>query len=523
MIKEIQNIFKLFFSLIIGAAVIIACEPEADELGSQFFQNGTAQGTESSYDVIIYNNYHHDTIQSDAGKIVEATLGAFDEPNFGMQKSSYVTQMRLTTYNPDFGTNAVVDSVVLQMKPLYHTVADSVKTTTYENYVYPDGNVDAKKVITTYPIKKYGKYKIGGVSPQFTVNVNLVNDFLDSYQTSVISNKQVALGALLGSKTFDGNLRAIKITKDSDNSELYSRDPGLRIELDKDFFQQNIINKKGSFELKDAASFIRFIKGLRISVAENDGYIFNFNPNEITAVMYYKFDKTNTDNTVTRSNSSYSFDFGSSNAHFSQIEYNRSAAFNTAISSINKVTGDPKIYLQGMGGPGAEIKVPETIIAQLKDLYNNQKIGLLSAKIRLYTDATSWNKTYNKPSTFVTLFKEITTDTSGIKTTKVSFLDDLSKFQYSGVYKMVNAVDLDKNPAYYDINVTQSIKNMIEKESSADKYITLDVGDFRTSNSTMLGKDYTTRAYTPNRIVLVGSDPSNTQYKAQLKVIYSKK
>lgn len=522
MIKKTKNIFKLFFTLFIGATVFVACESEADELGSQFFQNGTAQGTESSYDVVIYNNYHNDTIQSDADKIVEATLGAFDEPNFGMQKSSYVTQMRLTTYNPDFGANAVVDSVVLQMKPLYHTVADSVKTTTYENYVFPEGDVDAKKVIITYPVKKYGKHKIGGVTPQFTVNVHLVNDFLDSYQTDVYSNKQVALGALLGSRTFDGNLRAIKITKDSDNSELYNRDPGLRIELDKDFFQQNIINKKGSFELKDAASFIRFIKGLRISVAENDGYIFNFNPNEITAIMYYKFDKTNTDSSITRSNSSYTFDFGSSNAHFSQIEYNRSTAYNTAISSINKVTGDPKIYLQGMGGSGAEIKIPETIIAQLKDLYNNQKIGVLSAKIRLYTDATSWDKTYNKPNNFVTLFKEVTT-TNGVESVTTSFLDDLTKFQFSGVYKMVSTVDLDKNPAYYEINITQSIKNMIEKESTTDKYITLDVGDFRTGNSTMLGKDYTTRAYTPNRIVLVGSDPSNTQYKAQLKVIYSKK
>ena len=88
---------------------------------------------------------------------------------------------------------------------------------------------------------------------------------------------------------------------------------------------------------------------------------------------------------------------------------------------------------------------------------------------------------------------------------------------------MVNAVDLEKNPAYYEINITQSIKNMIEKESTTDKLITLDVGEFRSGTTGLLGKNYTTRAYTPNRIVLVGSAPSNTQYKAQLKVIYSKK
>ena len=41
-------------------------------------------------------------------------------------------------------TNAVVDSVVLQMKPLYQTATDSVVTKTYEDYIHPD-NIAAKK------------------------------------------------------------------------------------------------------------------------------------------------------------------------------------------------------------------------------------------------------------------------------------------------------------------------------------------------------------------------------------------
>ncbi len=38
---------------------------------------------------------------------------------------------------------------------------------------------------------------------------------------------------------------------------------GLRIPLDKDFFQSKIIDKKGSFELKDVASFIRYFRGFK--------------------------------------------------------------------------------------------------------------------------------------------------------------------------------------------------------------------------------------------------------------------
>ena len=34
-----------------------------------------------------------------------------------MQKVIVCYQVRLSSYDPDFGTNAIVDSVVLQMKP----------------------------------------------------------------------------------------------------------------------------------------------------------------------------------------------------------------------------------------------------------------------------------------------------------------------------------------------------------------------------------------------------------------------
>lgn len=519
MINNFKNIIKVFFALSIGAIAIVSCEPEADELGTQFFQD-TAAGTVKDYNVIAYNLFHNDTIQSNSSKIVSATLGAFNETNFGMQKSSFVTQVRLSSYSPDFGTNATVDSVILQLKPLYQTATDSIKTTTLDdNFTYGTDNTPAKKVVTSYPVTKYGKYKINGATPTFTIRVDEVNEFLNSSTDAVMSNKQVALGASLGTKTFDGYLRSIKITKDTDNSELFSRDIGFRMLLDANFFQQKIINKKGSFELGDVASFIRYFKGLRISVDENDGYLMSFDPNGITATIYYKYDKTD-NSTVTRTSSTFTLDLGSSNAHFNQIQYARSSNFNNAISGSSSTLGDKQLYVQGMGGPGAEIKIPASTIAELRDLYNTKKIGIMAAKVRLYTDKSVWTNNYAKPTSFVASLK-------GAK----AFLADVAAFQYNANYTMVKPVDLDKNPAYYDIDITQTITNVIKNEASdylEKNPLVLDAGSFRTSTSTsggstLLGFDYTTRAYTPNRVVLVGSDPSNTQYKAQLKVIYSNK
>ena len=153
MTKNIQKLFNITATLVIGSLILWNCESDADRLGSQFFQNGV-QGTETSYPLIAFTVNNGDSLRTDA------TLGAFSEPQFGLQKSSYISQVRLAEYAPDFGTNPILDSAVLVIKPQY--ASDSVTTTTNEDYIYPDGDVASKKVVSTYPVKKYGRTKING-------------------------------------------------------------------------------------------------------------------------------------------------------------------------------------------------------------------------------------------------------------------------------------------------------------------------------------------------------------------------
>ena len=101
------------------------CEPDADQLGSQFFQDG-AQGTEASYPVVAYTVNNNDSVRTDAARLQSATIGAFSEAQFGLQKSAYVTQVRLAGPVPDFGVNAKLDSAVLVIKPQY--AIDSITT-----------------------------------------------------------------------------------------------------------------------------------------------------------------------------------------------------------------------------------------------------------------------------------------------------------------------------------------------------------------------------------------------------------
>ena len=523
MMYNMKKAFTILSMVIFGGMLVYNCEPEPDSLGEQLFLDGAAAGNEVAYDVIAYNIDNNDSIRSDASKLGIATLGAFSEGQFGMQKASYFTQLRLASYDPDFGANATVDSVVLVIKPLYATSSDSLKTTTDENYIHPDGSVAAKNVVNTYPVTKYGKAKVGGVVPPFTIRVHEVTDFLNGYNDAAYSNTNYAVGTDLGSKVFNGFVNSVAITKDSDNSSIYTSSAvGFRMNLTPGFFKTKIIDKKGQPELKDVSNFIRYFRGLRISVDESDGYLFQFSPTTVELLMYYKADKL-VDGINTRPQVTYAFSLGNGNTHIANYQYNRAGSALEGATIGNTATGDTKLYTQAMGGNSIGIKFKPSEIEKLRKLYNDNKAGIISAKIRMYTDPIDWKNNLKKPQSQGLTIVQKDKDTNNKETT--TFTKDLLLLSGTPNFAYMKAYDLDKNPAYYDFTVTQSLKEIVESGANYDnKYFKIDLGTFLQSSggTTLAGASYTTRPFSTERAVFVGSDPANAN-KIQLRVTYGTK
>ncbi|MFC3160906.1 DUF4270 family protein [Chryseobacterium arachidis] len=329
MIHTIKKAITVFSLVVFGSVLLYNCEPDPDSLGEQLFLDGAAQGNEESFDVTAFNINNNDSIRSDASKLGLATLGTFNETQFGKQKASYFTQLRLATYDPDFGKNPTIDSVVLVIKPTY--VSDSLTPNTIDDgftfTTATDANVNAKKVVNTYPINKYGRAKIGSTTAPFNIQVHVVEDFLKGASDVAYSNTAYNVGSLLGEKSLNGNVSSVAITKDEDGSALFTAStPGIRIKLDNDYFKSKIIDYQDKPELQDASNFIRHFKGLRLSATQDDGYLIQFNPNDLELIMYYKYDNTAvTPNT--RPQATYTFALGSANTHIGRYEYVRSQAF----------------------------------------------------------------------------------------------------------------------------------------------------------------------------------------------------
>jgi len=487
--KKQMNKIKSILSVFLFGGLMVSCNSDADDLGKNLFDGNSVTGNQVSYDLVAYNINNGDVVRADSYALQRATLGAFTEGQFGMQKSAYVTQVRLSKYAPDFGTNPVVDSVVLEIKPQYDATTKTVTTTDVTH-----GGQAAKQALTKYEAVKYG-------NPAATMNIDVheIATDLGAVGTEKLSNSPVATSGLpLGTKVFSGNVYAVSINKTSDNTALLTREAGLRIQLDKNYFQTKIANKSGATELSNESNFINYFKGLKISVQENDGYLINFAPNEVTMIMYYRSGgKSNT----------FSFDLGSSNVHFSKISYTRSATFNAVMANINSTNGDPLLYMQGMGGPGAGIKLNGAGISDLKRLYKERGAAILSAKVRLYTDTNTWNNSYTKPVGFL-VRKQGETD----------FITDLKTMLGNSNYSLVKAYSTNSNPSYYDIDITKTIKDIVEKEAEA-KDLIVNIGEYLTSNGNLVSENYNNNVSSPYRAVFVGTNTTNNN-RPKLMVTY---
>ena len=484
-----MNKIKSILSVFLFGGLMVSCNSDADDLGKNLFDGNSVTGNQVSYDLVAYNINNGDAVRADSYALQRATLGAFTEGQFGTQKSAYVTQVRLSKYALDFGTNPVVDSVVLEIKPQYDATTKTVTTTDVTH-----GGQAAKQTLTKYEAVKYGN-----PATAMNIDVHEIATDLGAVGTEKLSNSPVATSGLpLGTKVFSGNVYAVSINKTSDNTALLTKDTGLRIQLDKNYFKTKITDKNGAAELSNESNFINYFKGLKISVRENNGYLINFAPNEVTMTMYYTSGgKSNT----------FSFDLGSSNVHFSQISYNRSSTFNAVMANINSTNGDPLLYMQGMGGPGAGIKLNGAGVSDLKRLYKERGAAILSAKVRLYTDTNTWNNSYTKPVGFL-VRKQGETD----------FITDLKTMLGNSNYSLVKAYSTNSNPSYYDIDITKTIKDIVEKEVEA-KDLIVNIGEYLISNGNLVSENYNNNVSTPYRAVFVGTNTTNNN-RPKLMVIY---
>ncbi|MDF4203528.1 DUF4270 domain-containing protein [Maribacter sp. SA7] len=177
-------------------------------------------------------------------------------------------------------------------------------------------------------------------------------------------------------------------TEDVDESLTFTKlQPGIRVALDNEFFQTNILDKEGSSELISQANFTEFIRGLHFSIEDESGndvlFMFNLNSSNITMTYSYTNYDTNSttdDTSDDNPNNILEKDFTFSFLTLSTSGIVSGNAVNTIlteeygpqiIQTLDNGENASRIYLKGGPGTYAEINLfeedgGESIIEQIK-------------------------------------------------------------------------------------------------------------------------------------------------------------
>ncbi|MEM7380278.1 MAG: DUF4270 family protein [Bacteroidota bacterium] len=263
-------------------------------------------------------------------------------------------------------------------------------------------------------------------------------------------------------------------TEEDESEEAPERfQPGIRVELNTDFFQQNIIDKEGQSELLSLSNFQEFFRGVHMQMTPIDRDIMVLlNLTEATINITYEFDDLD-NGEIIRSEGNFVLNFLSSGNAANPIIGN---AVNTYINEdfppeiLNQLdTGEnaTRIYLKGDAGSFAEIRLFAEDEAGGNDLINQIKANnwiINEANLVFHVDRTTLNAAgtvyepfrlylYNTENNFP-LYNPDTENT---------FADNAF-----GVFLNYDALldETDENNAKYTVRITDHINNIIIRDST---------------------------------------------------------
>lgn len=312
--KNIFYLRKAFMLSVIFFTAFYSCKKDG-ELYPAFNDEGLTVSFTDTFS--IETSVLADTIRTDIASL--NLLGIYHDSITGLHSSSVYTQLTLSGADVNFGSNAVIDSVILSLK---YNAATSF---------------------------------YGNLLTQQSIEVYRLNEAMSNEE--YYSNDSLGLNGILGSLNFYPYLNdSVQVINNGDTS-FY--DPHIRIALSNTFGQELINAGTGGNTIADNTELLSIINGLYITpstnvnnstLAKGDGAIIYYDVNSSlsTLTLYYHND---TDTT------SYSFLINSESKKFNRFEHNYA---NTDVE--NQLAGsnyDSTItYIQSMGGLKTKIEIP---------------------------------------------------------------------------------------------------------------------------------------------------------------------
>jgi hypothetical protein len=305
--------------LLISLFILQSCKKEGDIGLEQQINEEGLYGTFVDTNTVKLFSVKDDSLIS--SNFLRNQLGDFQDPLFGKTIATIAFQATLPKNNVNFGTGAVLDSVVLVM---------------------------------AYPSVKGDRF-YGDSSSRFDLKLYQLDE--DIYNDSVYySNrsfkiKSTPIGTMSYKPRPDDSItiQNIRVGKADTIAKIY---PHLRMRLNNSFGNE-ILAKSGQTDLSSGSAFLAAYKGFYLSATRvsGDGGILSYdltNTNRSYLVLYYR---TTTDTT------NFVLNVNSASANINRYEHDYTGT-EVASQLADSNLGRDKVFVQSLSGLRAKMKFP---------------------------------------------------------------------------------------------------------------------------------------------------------------------
>ncbi len=538
--KKKNIIFKNIALITIIFIVLIACDKDFASLDSDVINPDNATNFLTNFEEYSVITYNKNIGPVRTNGLPSYLLGYNYDPTFGTSTSNFVSQINPSAFDPIFGENVVLDSVVLTIPYFSRAIeTDEDGNTTYElDSIFPKLDENSTPI-------KLSIFKNNFFLRDFDPNSEFNNT------QKYYSNGSTSMTSFINLSELEGELiyhddqflpiedQIILTVIDPDTNEPIESAklaPSIRVKLDNPndtFWQDLIFNKEGEPELSNQNNFLNHFRGIyfKAEATDIDGALMmlNFASTDAHITLYYTSDvvDSETDSETTQEAGTFILNFSGNQVNIFDNNF-------ITIPDGDEINGDEKLYLKGGEGSLAIINLfngdaegnsPE--FEQFKNDYKEdvvQKRLINEAYLEFYVDQTTvQGEEPDRVYLFdlnnnITLIDYVLDQSITEITTKLDHLVPLQRVDD----------EPDGQGIKYKIRITEHLKNLVLRDSTNVKLglvVTTNVASINNfelqNDNDNLNSLVSGAILSPRSTVLHGNNTSNQDKKVTFKIYYT--
>lgn len=527
---------KYIFIISAVFLTLLSCDKDYNSIGSNIIGEGNYNF--EKYEAQNIKAYTKPTGAVQSNNLPINALGVFQNPFFGQNVASFVTQVELDDTDPILGYDIEmqsIDSVYLYIPYFSHLDPNNDAVGNDPNLYILDSISGDSQLPFDLKIYESGYYLANNDVNDPTQGQKYFSDEKSTIENNLVSTPLNNSSDVLQNNNFlfsndeiiiyetDGNGQKVDnegnpVTDPADWVIKDRMDPGMWLDLDKNFFLNKVL-LANSNNLLNNNNFKEYFRGLYFQVnpiASNAAQAqMDFSKGYIV-IQYHS--KADTNSSTELKKKTLKLNLKGNTINF--FENTNSSSYQNILDASDPVNGDATLALRGQVGSGAFIELfdqNELDNLRSKNWLINDAILTINVKDLGQTDAS---RVYLYDATNNTYLYDYYSDSSTSSDTK------LNKYTFGGILEE----DTDTNEKKYRIRLTSHIRNLLNTdvdELAENVLLGLVVTeDINTStlmsvkNSTTFGNESipTSSIMGPTGTVLYGTNVSASDIAKKIKL-----